>query len=83
MAEDALVGDEPWNWWAMEELLLLASDEDDSEGLLTSEGPRLPGSPVPLVPAAVGGRRGWSSQRAAMEIRLADADMGGCGRLVD
>ena len=46
------------------------TDEDESEGLLADEVPRLAGS------AAVGRRRGWSSQRAAMEIRLADLDIG-------
>ena len=62
-AEDVLGGGEPWRRGATEEPL--ASDEDESEGLLADEGPILP------LELALGRRRGWSSHRAAMEIRLA------------
>lgn len=65
-AADVLVmGEEPGRSGATEERL--ASDSDESEGLLDDEGARAG------LGRAVARRRGWcwSSQRAAMEMRLA------------
>jgi hypothetical protein len=62
--EDVLVGDgDPWRYGGTEEPL--ASDEEESEGLLVAEGGR------EAPERALERRWGWSLQRAAMEMRLA------------
>lgn len=71
VAEEVLSGGEPWRRGGTEEQEPLASDKDESEGLLADEGSILP------LALALGRRRGWSSHRAAMEMRL--AAIIGCG----
>ena len=76
-AEDVLVGDEAWRCGrsgGTEELL--ASDAEESDGLLADEGPRLRRL---SVEEGLGRRRGRSSHRAAMEMRLAAIGSGVSG----